>query len=309
MRRPDRLEEHCDDADRAGLRVASFRLFVAGALLVWCAAAAAQEQVRFPSFEDNGSERPATTLDGYVFRPAGEGRHPAVVFLHGCSGLFSRQTGTIDSRERDWAAELNRHGFVVLMVDSFGPRSQGEMCSQRGFNREVYLKRPRDAYGALFYLQAQSYASADRIGIMGWSEGGGAVLYAIRTQSLGRPAQLPHGDFRAAVAFYPASCNEQRLAGWTSAIPLLALLGAADVWTPAGPCKDLLEGAVARQSRVEIQIYPGAYHGFDRPKAPRRELPEFRTATGIVPIIATDPAAREDARARVPAFLARFLMN
>lgn len=290
-------------------RVAFFRLFVAGALLVWCTAAAAQERVQFPSFEDNGPQRPATTLDGYVFRPASAGRHPAVVFLHGCSGLFSRQTGMIDSREHDWAAELNRHGFVVLMVDSFGPRNQGEMCSQRGFSREVYLKRPRDAYGALGYLQAQSYASADRIGIMGWSEGGGAILYAIRAQSIARPTQLPHGDFRVAVAFYPASCNEQRLAGWTSAIPLLALLGAADVWTPAGPCKDLLEGAVARKSSVEIHIYPDAYHGFDRAKAPLRELPEFRTAAGIVPIIATDPAARQDALARVPAFLARFLMN
>jgi hypothetical protein len=25
---------------------------------------------------------------------------------------------------------------------------QGEMCSQGGFNRELYLKRPRDAYAA-----------------------------------------------------------------------------------------------------------------------------------------------------------------
>jgi dienelactone hydrolase len=92
-----------------------------------------------------------------------------------------------------------------------------------------------------------------------------------------RPTQLPYGDFRVAVAFYPASCNEQRLAGWTSAIPLLALLGAADVWTPAGPCKALLEGAVARKSSVEIRVYPDAYHGFDRAKAPLRESPEFRT--------------------------------
>ena len=34
-----------------------------------------------------------------------------------------------------------------------------------------------------------------------------------------------------------------------------------------------------------------------------------RTAAGIVPIQGTDPAARQDALARVPAFLARFLLN
>ena len=52
-----------------------------------------------------------------------------------------------------------------------------------------------------------------------------------------------------------------------------------------------------------------AYHGFDRAASPRRELLEYRTAAGIVPIIGTDPVARQDALSRVPAFLARFIMN
>jgi hypothetical protein len=30
-------------------------------------------------------------------------------------------------RKRDWAAELNRRGYVVLMADSFDPRNQGQM--------------------------------------------------------------------------------------------------------------------------------------------------------------------------------------
>src|SRR5438105_3292995 len=102
------------------------RLFAV--VVFWYGAAAAQEAVHFPSLEDNGPGRSATTLDGYLFRPAGERRHAAVVFLHGCSGLFNRTTGLIDRRERDWAAELNRRGYVVLAVDSFVPRNQGEMC-------------------------------------------------------------------------------------------------------------------------------------------------------------------------------------
>ena len=63
------------------------------------------------------------------------------------------------------------------MVDSFGPRNHGEMCSQSGFDRELYLKRPRDAYAALVYLQAQPYVRSDRIGVMGWSEGGGTSYW------------------------------------------------------------------------------------------------------------------------------------
>lgn len=285
------------------------RFAIAGALLLGSAAVSAQQQVHFSSLEDNGPGQSSTMLDGYLFRPAGAGKHPALVFLHGCGGLMSRTTGLIGSRERDWATELNGLGYVVLMVDSFGPRGQSEMCSQQWFNREVYLKRPRDAYGALLFLQRDPLVRADRIGVVGWSQGGGAVLYAIRAQSLGRPAQLPHRDFRAAVAFYPASCSEQRQPEWTSSIPLLVLLGAEDVWTPAAPCKELLDNAVARGAKIEMQIYPGAYHGFDRANLTRRELPEYRTAAGVVPIVGTDLAARQDALTRVPVFLGRFLIN
>jgi hypothetical protein len=47
------------------------------------------------------------------------------------------------------------------------------------------------------------------------------------------------------------------------------------------PCKALLDGAVTRGAKVEMQIYPGAYHHFDWPNLPRRELP-LPTAGGAV---------------------------
>jgi poly(3-hydroxybutyrate) depolymerase len=81
------------------------RLLVAAGLLLWCGAAAAQELVHFPSSDDSGPGQPATVLDGYLLRPAGDGRHPAVVFLHGCGGLFDRMSG-LEPGERDWAGEL-----------------------------------------------------------------------------------------------------------------------------------------------------------------------------------------------------------
>ena len=78
-------------------------------------------------------------------------------------------------------------------------------------------------------------------------------------------------------------------------------------WTPLAPCKTFLDGVAGRSASIETQIYPGAYHGFDAPNQPRRALPAYRTRAGIVPIVGTDPAARQDALARVPAFLARYL--
>ena len=263
----------------------------------------------FPSLDDNGPGQQPTVLDGYLFRPADDAPRPAVVFLHGCGGLIGR-SGTTNLRERVWAALLNQRGYVVLMVDSFTPRHQGSMCAHQDFNPEIYRKRPRDAYGALLFLQAQPFVRPDQIGVIGWSQGGGVVLFSIREQSLGRPPALPHGDFRAAVAFYPGSCDEKKQqVPWKSAIPLLVLVGAGDVWTPAAPCKELVDGAVARGSPVEMQIYPGAYHDFDWPDMLVHESPRYRTTAGVVPIQGTNPAARQDALTRVPAFLARYLMR
>jgi dienelactone hydrolase len=90
-------------------------------------------------------------------------------------------------------------------------------------------------------------------------------------------------------------------------VPLLVLMGAKDVWTPIAPCRALLDGVIARGNPVEVQVYAGAYHGFDVPNQARRELPEYRTRAGVVPIVGTDPAARADALQRVPAFFARYL--
>jgi dienelactone hydrolase len=301
------------------------RLIAVGVLLLWSATVAAQELVHFPSFEDNGAGLSSTMLNGYLWRGAGEGQHPAVIFLHGCGGLFSRHrlraidalivllwgsSGAIEPGESDWARELTRRGYAVLMVDSFAPRGRGAMCSPQASDIELYRsKRPRDAYGALLFLQAQPFVRPDRIAVMGWSQGGGDLLFAIGTQSVSRPAQLARGDFRAAVAFYPSSCGPRgQSAGWTTEVPLLVLVGAEDVGIPAVPCKALLDDAAGRGAKVEMQIYPDAYHHFDWPNLPRRELP-FRTAAGLVRIEGTDPAARQDAFSRVPSFLARFLSN
>jgi dienelactone hydrolase len=215
----------------------------------------------------------------------------------------------IEPGERDWAGELTRRGYAVLMVDSFAPRDRREMCAPRTSDPVLYRNRARDAYGALLFLQTQSFVRPDRIGIMGWSQGGGALLFAIGTQSFSRPAQLPRGDFRAAVAFYPSSCDEERQRpSWSTTIPLMVLVGGEDVAHPTVPCKALLDGAVTRGAKVEMQIYPGAYHHFDWPNLPRRELP-FPPAAGVVWFEGTDTAARQDAFSRVPSFLARLLMN
>jgi len=286
-----------------------FALLLLLVLSVASGSATAQERVHFASLDGKDSAAP-TQLDGYLFHPSGAGPYPAIVFMHGCGGLIVQKTGALMSRELDWERRLVVKGFVVLMVDSFTPRGSGEMCSRSGFKEWIYMRRPADAYGALAYLQALPFVARDRIGMMGWSEGGGAVLYTVSSRSPGRPAGFSGPDFRAAGAFYPASCSERRQgAAWATSIPLLILVGDKDVWTPAGPCQALADSASSRGVPVEFHAYPGAYHDFDWPGLKRRELQAYATRDGVVPITGEDPAAHADALERVPAFLARHILN
>src|SRR5476649_784798 len=273
----------------------------------FCGVAAAQEAVHFPSLDGANGAAP-TRLDGYLFRPtrAGPGPAPAVVFLHGCGGLISGISHNIMSREVDWAKHLNALGFTVLMVDSFTSRGSGEMCSTSGFKMWLYMKRPADAYGALAFLQTQPYVARDKVGLIGWSNGGGAVLFTVAKRP-NKPA-FTGPDFRAAIAFYPGSCDSQRVGSdWTSAVPLLILQGEKDVWTPAKPCQALAQQAIALGGPVEFHAYPGAYHDFDWPNLKRKELTSYATSKGVVPITGEDPAAHADAIQRVQAFLTRHL--
>ena len=276
------------------LCVLAFLIFV----LVHTGLVSAQTRVQFPSLDGP----PATMLDAYLFKVQGETKTPAVVFLHGCGGLFS-QGGLITSRERQWAARLNSEGIAVLMVDSFGPRHHGDMCSPAHFDAAIYRARPFDAYAALSHLQSLDFVLPGRIALMGWSEGGGALLNTIRGTSPARAIVQPKIDFRAAVAFYPASCNlRAQGAHWASPIPLLVLVGENDVWTPAAPCRALIESAEFG-SEAAIKVYPGAYHDFDWPGMPVHEVPAFKTRAGVIPIEGNDVNSQTDALQRVTAFL------
>jgi hypothetical protein len=83
------------------------------------------------------------------------------------------------------------------------------------------------------------------------------------------------------------------------------LIGEQDVRTPLEPCRTLLDHGVARGSHT----HAGAYHDFDYPGIELQKEPGYRTSSGVVPIVGTDPAARKDALACVPAFLARYPLD
>lgn len=129
------------------------------------------EEVSFPSNDADITGGAPTKLTGRLLRPPGAGPFAAIVALHGCGGPRTRE-GTPTPRDDDWARRVHALGYVVLLVDSFGPRSLTEICTMRDRPIAQSRERARDAYGALLYLQAQPFVRPDRVALLGWSHGG-----------------------------------------------------------------------------------------------------------------------------------------
>ena len=65
------------------------------------------------------------------------------------------------------------------------------------------------------------------------------------------PHRLRQTIFARRSRSIPVPATKQRHpAGWTAGVPMLVLIGAADVWTPLAPCQEFLDGAIARGSRA-----------------------------------------------------------
>ena len=272
-------------------------VFLAWASMVTVAAAASP-----PAPEPIDVPGSGGIIRAMLYRPEGKGPFPAVVALHGCSGLTHKTDG-VAGRYSDWAQVLVNAGFVVLYPDSYGSRGLGAQCTVR--NRRIRTERERveDANAARHWLQAQSYVQADRISLLGWSNGGISVLWAVRRHGT---AQGEKADFRSAVAFYPG-CGRLDNTAWSARIPTLILIGSLDDWASARGCEQMVAGARGRSARTSIMVYPGAYHDFDHPSRPVQVRTgnafsidgSGRVHTG------TNPTARADALKRVPQWLAR----
>lgn len=184
--------------------------------------------------------------------PAGEGRLPAVVLVHGSSG--------VGTNVRRWARELETLGLATFVLDSFSGRRIGQTVTDQ--SRLSPLDMVGDAYRALTLLATHPRIDPSRVALMGFSRGGTVSLYA----SLARFRRM-HGppglEFAAYLAFYPF-CGVTFLDGdEVSDRPIRIFHGTADDWTPIGPCLEYAERLRRAGKDVELHAYSGAQHGFD----------------------------------------------
>lgn len=263
---------------------------VIAVLALWLAvqpasAGASDEVVSFPMTDFLGE---TTMLSARLLRPDGDGPFPAVVLLHGCSGM---------SYDYPWAEKAHlpwgflRRDYVLLEVDSFGPRGVVSVCEENvGFKAGPIL-RARDAHAGKDFLSSLPYVDDNRIAVMGWSHGGMTTLAAVSNRARNEP--LRPAPFKAAIAFYPRCDFKLHRVD----APLLVLIGDADDWTHVEYCRQMeLTGEVPHE--YQLIVYPGATHSFDWVDSPGEYLGHK---------IIYDPAATEDAYRRTREFLERHL--
>src|SRR5215831_9674997 len=208
------------------------------------------ERIEFESASQRPlSGIPGDRIQGYLAKPDGAGTFHAVIGLHGCAGMH-------DTTRQRLADELVAWGYVILLVDSYATRGIEHACTSTAF--ATFLKRTRDAYGALVFLAHQTFVNPQRVAAVGFSAGAWVTLSVAEPNSFELFVPPSNLRFQAAAAFYPP-CQR---AGARPGIPTLIFIGALDDWTPAADCSNKVAAWGNDGPPIELVVYPGAHHSF-----------------------------------------------
>ena len=218
-------------------------------------------------------------------------RVPAVVFVHGTSGVDGR--GAFNN------FPLNEAGIATFEIDMWEARGLAPSPT----NRARLQPTLPFIFAAYRYLAAQPGIDPARIGIEGESMGGGIALRAVSAPTL-QSRNITGIRFAASVALYP-NCTQfvtaEHLPPMTGA-PILIMLGSNDEDTNAEDCQ-----ALARQTSAAITVYPGATHQWDEQQGRAISFydPLANRGQGGTVNIVPAPAIAEQSRAAGAAFFRR----
>lgn len=246
-------------------------------------------------------------------RCIGSRKLPAVLILHGSSG--------VDSRGDFYQQALNAAGIVTLQIDMWEARGVTTLNNRPAAPILTYP----DAFVALGLLASLPEVDATRVGVLGFSWGG---VVSLATSERTYAAMFGGGrQFKAHVAHYPVcyGANNTSIpqlqppvrAGTQyllpTGAPVLIQIGSNDDYdNGAGHCQALaaqVNAASGNPMLMTVQVYPGAQHAWDRLMVPVTAADVFANegsyfSTGVPPLVRITPslAQAHQARARVVQF-------
>ena len=239
-----------------------------GALALTGAALAAE-----PATETVTYKSGAETVTGFLAKPAGAGKHPAIVLIHEWWGL------------NDWAKskakEFAARGYVTLAVDLYRGKVTADQDEAHQLMRGLPEDRAtRDLKAAFAYLASRPDVTTTKIGSVGWCMGGGYSLTLATVEP----------RLAAAAIYYGRLVTDDAVIKGIKA-PLLGNFGENDKGIPPDSVRTFEKQAKAAGIPVDFKIYPGAGHAF----ASNPTMQQHR------------PGPAKDADTRVNEFFARTL--
>jgi carboxymethylenebutenolidase len=213
------------------------------------------EHVAYPSPHGNAK------TSGYLVRPSGPGKHPAVLVAHENRGL--------NPHIEDIARRLALEGFVTFAPDALAPL--GGYPGDEDKARELFAKLDQaktreDFVAAAAFLRARP-ESTGRMGVIGFCWGGGIANFLA--------TRLPASELGAAVPFYGMAPPAEAVANIKA--PLLLQFAENDERINASwPAYE--KALKAAHVRYEAFIYPGTQHGFNNDTTPRYDAAAAKLA-------------------------------
>jgi carboxymethylenebutenolidase len=192
-----------------------------------------------------------TQVSGYFYKPEGTGPFPALLLLHGKSGL----TDALRPR----AASLAAQGYVAFAPDYFTPIGM----TPEKFTASFYttsVDPAREVLGnGLEALKALSYVDAKRLGVVGFSLGGYLALI-----------MASRDDVKDIASYYGAYAPTLLAPRYPLAdivaqinVPVLMFHGDKDELVPIGQANTAQDLLTKNDKQYEYYIYPGVGHAFD----------------------------------------------
>ena len=164
----------------------------------------------------------------------------------------------------DYMEMYQKEGFATFELNSFKSR---DITSTVGSQDQVTTAAIiLDAYRALEKLSKHPNIDPEKVSITGWSLGGGVSLFSGWLPL--KNAITKEYAFASHLAFYPPCFINPENTDFTQA-PIHILAGEIDNWTPAEPCR-LLVDKLKEKTNIDITVYPNAHHSFDSELAIKR---------------------------------------
>jgi dienelactone hydrolase len=257
------------------------------ALLPACASN--MEAVSIPVQTFDGYSPPDRPIPSVLYLPDGAGPFPAIVVLHTCAGP--------GGAEELWARRLNGWGYAALVANSMAAHGEPPVCSNVAAEHlSPQRKQAGDAINAALWLRRQPRIDGNRIGVIGFSDGGWAASWLTQQHF---DDLFPH-LLKASVDYYGGCLRPETFGD----VPLLSLQGEDDTFgipiPPAESCRRFQAKLQLRPGQVfELQVYPYAVHEFDN------EAVSYHIFGGHP--IGYDPDAAKDSFVRVKAFFDRYV--